>query len=261
MLKNTDNDRKKKDFHLIEKMIGAKLLEAKNADAFYGFLASKLVDRNAQCDIQAQRTSALELVGKLRYHMSGKGLKDTVNYHGDFKKKPTAFKELFRKYVGYGFSITAPIVVGLGVAMAFVLGPAFLFAGVGMAALLCVTYYVNSKISERREARLNNYDAMLAQIDMRDRLTDIKLSEKYSSVKSLSDIDKDAAPEAIQMSGEIVHDRTPKPDFPQHSLQGSPTMSSCGSQFVFFCNNSVGSLREITFNYYSRDRNFTWLTK
>lgn len=238
LLTNTDSNRKKKDFHLIEKMIGAKLSDAQNADAFYGFLASKLIDGNIQSEVESQRTSTLELIKNLRNHVSGEDSKDTVNYHDDFKIKPVAFKESFRAVVGYGFSITAPIVVGLGVAMAFVLGPAFLFVGVGMAALLCGTYYVSTVINERRDTRVKKYDSMLAQIDMRDRLTDIKLSQKYSLVKSQSDTNKEPAPEKIIMSDALVIDSEKIPQM--SSARGS--VSSWGFQLFFNCGNKSDSL-------------------
>ncbi len=179
MLKNKDLHSRKKDFHMIEKFIGAKISDAENDDAFYGYLASKLVYEKHENHVGYQKTEALNLVKNLRNFMSDKNDGGLVHYNPTFNKKSTSLKERFRSLVGYGFGITAPIAVGLGFPMAFIMGPAFLYVGIGMAAVLCATYYISSVINDRREARMKNYDAMLAQIDMRDRLADMKLSEKY----------------------------------------------------------------------------------
>lgn len=198
MIMSTDVGSRKKDFHLIEKMIGAKLSEAINPDAFYGFLVSKLVDGFNLRSHEINKISAKTYVQNLRTLMNGEAETSPIQLHSVFNKKETSFREAFRAFVGYGFSITAPIVVGLGVAMAFIVGPAFFFVGVGMAVFLCATYYVSSMINNRRHERMRNYDAMLAQIDMRDRLAEVNVSKKYSVLNSINNDNNGSHAEELQ---------------------------------------------------------------
>jgi hypothetical protein len=200
----SDDKELKRSFHLIEKMLGVKKSEAADDNAFYGYLASEIMDNEPDnkrgfigkiilgtpslmddntdsLDVEKKKLRALALAKQLRDHINGSVDNDPLQYTTEFVKKSKTKREIFSEYiVGYGFSLTLPIVVGLSVAVAFATGPAFIFIGIGMAVLLCITTYVSSVMNQHREDRMKDYELKSAQIDMRDKVVEFKLPVKVS---------------------------------------------------------------------------------
>ena len=279
-------------FHNIQKMIGAKFSEARDANAFYSYLATKVF--NGPSDSLSTKCRALLLVSQLKTHMEWidlalmseettvlernklyvekdpVGLKYTVidpqgktvtgkisrhnipkleslvaesfdlnaiktilpqilgithrrghTIHGKNRdhasvgldpnivltpklaKKPKTASEKFRSGFDLLCAVIVPVIIGVGLALAFAAGPAFPFVAVGMVCLLGITSKISAKIKQSYQDRKKERESLRAKMTICDDTTGLLLRSGHK-VPVHKDILKPGPPAPKKLSTPVV---------------------------------------------------------
>ncbi len=143
-------ENRKEVLHNIQKIIGVKYSDAVNPYAFYCYLASKLLRESHNS--KGDHNNALILVSQFKAHCEEREFstitqrdKGIVISRTFFQKRKSASEKFTSKFDAL-CAIIMPVIIGLGLAAAFVTGPLFPVVAIGLIGLLGILSYVNAQI-------------------------------------------------------------------------------------------------------------------